>query len=124
MKLIIAGSRDFCYYPKLVEILAWCVQHWGRLPDEVVSGGARGADRLGEAWAKENGIKIKRFLANWKELGPAAGPTRNKEMAQYGDYLVVFWDGQSRGTRNMIEEATAAGLPIVIYDYVQEQVVA
>jgi hypothetical protein len=71
--------------------------------DEIVCGGARGADSLGEKWGIANGVPIKYFFPKWEEFGKAAGHIRNAEMAEYGDFLVAFWDGQSRGTANMIQ---------------------
>lgn len=83
---------------------------------EVVSGCAPGADTLGEEWAKENGKSVKRFPADWKRYKNAAGPIRNKQMADYADALVAFLHPDSRGTKDMIKQATKAGLRVhVIY---------
>ena len=70
---------------------------------QIASGGARGADSLGERYAIEHNLDLKIFPANWDKFGNAAGPIRNAEMAEYADYLVAFWDGKSRGTANMIQ---------------------
>lgn len=105
MKVIIAGGRDFSDY----ELLAWKVwHHLTEHPDlhyEIVSGTARGADKLGEKYANEVGIPVKRFPADWNTHGKAAGPIRNTEMAQYADMLIAFWDGKSKGTNHMIRTA-------------------
>lgn len=105
MKVIIAGGRDyhdmnvaFLYLKHLL------VDH----PDPVttiVSGGATGADSIGESWAMYKELSVIRFLPNWGDHGKAAGPIRNREMAEYADALVAFWDGKSKGTKNMIETA-------------------
>lgn len=109
MKLIIAGGRDYQFnvsdYAKLNEIFG---EHE---LTEVVSGGATGADKCGEIWANFIGLPIKRFPANWKSHGKAAGPLRNKEMAKYADALVTFSGG--RGTANMIKQANEHGLKIL-----------
>ena len=68
MKLLIAGSRSIVDYG-LIDALLWDVSGI----TEIVSGGARGADRLGEAWANRNGIPVVRFLADWDHFGRAAG---------------------------------------------------
>lgn len=107
MKLIIAGSRDFDNYDLLADKLDTFLGGGKSefYPLEVVSGGARGADRLGERWADEAGCTVKRFLADWETHGKAAGIMRNIEMAQYADALLAFWDGKSKGTRHMILSA-------------------
>lgn len=110
MKTIIAGGRTFADY----ELLCAVMDQRGEPVTEVVSGAATGADALGERWAKERGIPVKRFPANWEAQGRAAGPLRNGRMAAYGEALVAFWDGQSRGTKNMIEQAKRAGLRVTV----------
>jgi hypothetical protein len=70
---------------------------------EIVSGGARGVDRLGERYARKRGLPCKVFPAQWAKYGKSAGPIRNAEMAKYTDYGVAVWDGVSRGTANMIK---------------------
>ena len=115
LKLIVAGSRGFDDYgllrAKLDALLATS-------PDAViVSGGASGADALGERYAKDRGLAVKRFPAQWQAYGRAAGPIRNQAMAKYADALVAFWDGKSRGTANMIWAARAAGLQVRVIRY-------
>lgn len=78
---------------------------------EIVSGGARGVDRLGERWAKRQGISLRKFTADWAEYGKKAGILRNITMAEYADALIAFWDGRSRGTKHMISEAKRRGMP-------------
>jgi hypothetical protein len=78
---------------------------------EVVSGHAAGADRLGERWAKEHDIPVKLFLPNWEMYGKKAGPIRNAKMAEYGWYCMLFWDGKSRGSKNMMKCMHDLGKP-------------
>lgn len=85
---------------------------WRHPVTEVVSGCCRGVDRAGEEWARQRGIPVKRFPANWKKFGVAAGPIRNAEMAEYAEALVAIPTGVSRGTRDMIDKAKARGLEI------------
>ncbi|MEO0638432.1 MAG: DUF2493 domain-containing protein [Bacteroidota bacterium] len=104
MRIIIAGSRDFHDYKRLVAICDQLLESLNAEKEiEFVSGGARGADRLGEAYARERGYPIKRFPADWKKWGKMAGPIRNQQMAEYADGAIVFWDGKSRGTRSLIQ---------------------
>lgn len=111
MKTIIAGSRDIIDYGLVTEAMNridWDVT-------EIVSGGARGIDTLGERWASDNNVSLKIFPADWDTYGKAAGPIRNAQMAKYADALVAIWDGKSRGTSNMIGEAKDLGLKVVVF---------
>lgn len=110
MKTIIAGSRKGIEYKDVLEAVA----HSGIDVTEVVSGGAIGVDTMGEKWANENSIRIRRFLPDWEE-GLAAGIIRNKQMADYAAALIAVWDGESRGTKNMIEEATKRDLRVYVH---------
>lgn len=115
-KVIIAGSRDFEteeHYLQLESQMDQLILTFG-LPDEIVSGAARGADRLGERYATANGIKITRFLPDWDRHPKRAGFLRNQDMGNYADTLVAFWDGHSKGTRHMIEYAIKQGLEVVL----------
>ena len=114
-KVIIAGGRDFDNYLYLCEVCDHMLQNKSDI--EVVSGVARGADTLGEKYAKERGYALKRFPADWNKNGLGAGPIRNKEMGNYGDALIAFWDGSSKGTKNMIEVARANNLQIKVSIY-------
>lgn len=111
MKVIIAGSRDVTF-PLLHVVRA--VDESGWMITEVVSGCARGVDEHGEQWAKRRDIPVKRFPADWDRHGRAAGPIRNRQMAQYADALIAIWDGKSRGTKNMIDEMNKCGKPVLI----------
>jgi hypothetical protein len=117
-RVIIAGGRDFDDFRFL------CKKCMFKLQDKtnvvIVSGTAKGADQLGEKFAKFMGYEIKQFPANW-DLGLVAGMLRNREMAEYADALIAFWDGKSKGTKNMIEEAQKRNLQVAIYYYNQEK---
>lgn len=109
MKVIVAGSRDFGDRKLLNSILDLYLED--HEIEEIVSGACpSGADEMGEQWAFKRGIDVKKFPANWALYGHPAGPIRNREMAEYADALVVFWDGESRGTKSMIREADKVGL--------------
>jgi len=121
MKTIIAGTRTFNDYELLVSKLT----EFRLTHDitEIVSGGAIGADRLGEVYAMRNDIPIKPFPANWNKHGNAAGPIRNRQMAEYADQLIVFWDGSSKGTENMIDSMDKQKKPMymVLYNMVTKK---
>lgn len=111
MKVIIAGSRYFNNYELLRQYVDHILQNVSQKESiEIVSGGAKGADELGERYAKERGYKITRFPAEWNKYGRAAGPKRNEQMGDYADALIAFWDGESRGTKHMIEYAKKKNL--------------
>src|SRR5438445_13432544 len=110
MKLVIAGSCTFTDYQHLCQVLA---------PDrhritQVLTGGARGADALGKRWAWSKQVPWKGFKADWERFGKSAGVRRNHQMAQAGDVLVAFWDGQSPGTAHMIQCMEQMGKPVVV----------
>lgn len=115
MKVIIAGSRNFEDYSLLKSTLDCMAEIYDDI--EIISGGARGADRLGEQWARENSLKIHTFIPDWDGLGKSAGYRRNEDMAKFGDAAVCFWDGQSRGTEHMINLAKKHKLKLKIVRY-------
>lgn len=105
MKTIICGSRNLTrvHYEIIkreLKKVPWKIT-------EVISGTARGADTLGEIWARENGITVVRFKVDWS-LGRAGGPKRNAEMVKYGEACVAFPMGESRGTYDCIRQFTKA----------------
>lgn len=111
MKVIIAGGRDITDY----NLVRTAYAKSGFKATEIVSGGARGVDYLGECVAKNLNIPIKVFPADWNTHGRKAGPIRNSQMANYADALVAVWDGESKGTANMIIQAREKGLEVFIY---------
>ena len=115
MKVIVAGGRDFEDYA----MLRVCLEFTLEPDDEIVSGCAAGADTLGEQYAKEYGFSVKRFPAEWDRYGKAAGPIRNRQMAEYGDKLVAFLTENklAGGTKDMIIEALKKGLEVHVYRY-------
>lgn len=115
MKLIIAGGRDYNDYTRLRALLDRLLANINEV--EVVSGGARGADALGERYAKEKGYPLKVFPAKWDQYGKSAGYRRNAEMAEYAEACVCFWDGKSRGTMHMINLAKEKGLDLRVVRY-------
>lgn len=104
-KIVVAGTRTFNDYELLETELITVLK--GKKPSEVtiVSGGARGADSLGEKFAREKRCWLKVFSADWDGFGKSAGYRRNAEMANYADACIVFWDGKSKGTKHMIDLA-------------------
>ena len=67
--------------------------------------GAKGADSLGERYARDNDLKIKRLVPHWKKYGKAAAIFRNTDIVKAADWVIAFWDGTSRGTKDTIAKA-------------------
>lgn len=68
----------------------------------IISGGAKGADTLGEKFAKEYNKELIVFKPNWDKYGKSAGFKRNVDIINECDYCAIFWDGQSHGTKHDI----------------------
>ena len=113
MKVIVAGSRGFTDRTLAYEMLDHLLRERMSVLT-VVSGGARGADQLGEQWAKKHDIPVEVMKADWDTHGKRAGYIRNVMMAEQADALIAFWDGESRGTKHMIDIARARGLRVRI----------
>lgn len=98
MKVLVTGSRGWTDAQKLGDTLA------ALKPTLIIHGGARGADRLADEWAKKNGIQTQIHLPDWEGYGKRAGMIRNEQMLNESrpDVVVAFWDGASRGTLHMI----------------------
>lgn len=112
MKVIIAGSRTVTELPEVIK----AIKLSGFEIKEVVSGACpKGVDQLGEYWANLNNIPIKQFIAQWSIHGKGAGVLRNQLMADYADALIAVWDGESKGTADMIVRAQSKGLKVFIY---------
>ncbi len=108
MKVIIAGSRTITDR----ELVEAAIKASGFEITEVVCGMARGVDTVGFNWARDNNITVKEFHADWVKHGRAAGPIRNKQMAEYAEALIAIMAPNSRGTKNMIETAIKRGLKL------------
>lgn len=125
IKVIIAGSRNFYDYNIVEDTVVSYFMSRGILKEnvEIISGGARGADSLGEQLADSYGLKLTVFPAQWDTYGKAAGMIRNKEMADYATkdsdkaILFAFWDGQSRGTKGMIDIAKRCGMEVIVNEF-------
>ena len=111
MKVIIAGGRTIIEPSHII----YAIEQSCFSMTEVVCGEAAGVDTMGKRWAEWHGIPWASFPANWDRHGKGAGHIRNGEMAAYADALIAIWDGKSRGTANMIEQACAHDLYIHIY---------
>lgn len=126
LRVIIAGCRDYNNYENIKHAVGLQLEALFNIGFEkqdvvIISGGASGVDKLGEKYAKDYEYELKVFPAKWDKYGVAAGPIRNTEMAKYASehnngVLIAFWDGKSRGTKNMINVAKKHNLLVYIFD--------
>lgn len=121
-RIIIAGSREFLDYPLLEANVSKIISSLdGNV--RIISGCARGADKLGIQYAKEHNIALSEFPADWNRYGKSAGYKRNTAMAEFAvsdsnkGILVAFWDGISRGTKHMIDIAYDKGLEVHVIKF-------
>ena len=113
MKLAVIGSRDFTDRELMHSVLNKCKQSVKVL----VSGGAKGADRLAEEWALSLGIKTEIYIPDWNLYGNSAGFIRNKLIINSADATIAFWDGTSKGTKSSIDYAKKLNKPVKIIYY-------
>lgn len=113
--VLIAGCRDYNNYAEAKRYINRCIAEIRkRYKITVISGGARGADNLGELYAIENGFDVKKYLPDWERYGKSAGPLRNKIMVDKADFIICFWNGKSRGTASTVKYAIKTGKPLQI----------
>lgn len=113
MRYGIVGSRTFQDYDFLCSVL----DPQRIFISSIVSGGARGADSLGERWANENDKIITVFRPDYERYGKKAPFVRNKLIVNSSDIIIAFWDGKSTGTKHSLEYAESKGIKSVVYTF-------
>ena len=117
-KVIIAGSRGFSNYKLLKETCDEFLKEKAKDKNIVIiSGGAKGADKAGEKYARDCGYDLEVYPANWNKYGKSAGFRRNEQMAEAADAVIAFWNGESHGTKHMIDIANEKKLEIRVVNY-------
>ena len=117
-KVKIAGSRGFSNYKLLKETCDKYLREKKKTHNVVViSGHARGADSLGEKYASDEDLDLEIYPADWKKYGKSAGFRRNEQMADIADAVIAFWNGESHGTKHMIDIAEEKGLNVKVVNY-------
>lgn len=107
MKVAVVGSRNLTvtdlrrYLPQGVT--------------EIVSGGARGIDTCAREYAQRNGLKLTEFFPDYQKYGRTAPLKRNLQIISYADMVVAFWDGESHGTRFVIERCRKMNKKVILY---------
>lgn len=123
-RVIICGGRHFNNYNMLETVMEDVMSEFDLSFNqiEIVSGHCSGADKLGEAFAKNHNICCKIFPANWSNYGKAAGPIRNSEMIEYAyestiPIVVAFVSPKSKGTIDTVNKAKAKQFNLFVTDY-------
>lgn len=121
-RAIICGGRTELNYVTASSYLYDIFHALGIENAEIVSGGCKGADKIGERFAQENNLDVIQFLPEWNKFGKAAGIKRNMDMVDYiKDYadsiVIAFWNGESRGTKSTITQARKFNIPVYVIDY-------
>lgn len=117
-RIIVAGSRNYKDYRRISSVLSEFIRKFSEdgIRPEFISGGCRGVDTLAERFCKLHNYPIKVFNADWVTYGKRAGYLRNKQMAEYAadgnGMLIAFWDGESKGTKMMVDIAMKNGLTV------------
>ena len=100
MRIAIVGSRT------VTEVK---IENYVSKTDEIVSGGAVGVDFCAAEYARKNGLKLTEFFPQYERYGRAAPIVRNKEIVDYAEKIIVFWDGKSKGAESVIKYAKKTG---------------
>lgn len=123
MRCIIAGSRNIRDANEIAFAIKDAQKQWGKNITVVLSGAAAGVDSVAASLAKAAGIPVEDYPAPWNGINPetnrphgkGAGMYRNKQMIAKADYVIAVWDGKSKGTKNLIDEAQRSGLPVYVH---------
>lgn len=108
LRVLVCGGRDYADAERVAEVLTAICQD----DAVIIHGAAKGADALADVWAREHGLRVERYPADWRKYGRRAGPVRNQQMLDEGkpDLVVAFPGG--RGTADMVKRARAAGVAV------------
>ena len=107
MRVAVVGSRGL-QVPDLENYLPQGVT-------ELVSGGAKGVDTCAREYALAHGLKLTEFLPDYGRYGRAAPLKRNLAILENADLVLAFWDGASRGTKHVIDNGKARGVPVKVF---------
>lgn len=120
-KVVVAGSRTINNY----EFVERCIDEFVKLGgeiSEIVSGGAIGVDAMAKKYALAHDYKYKEFKPQYKSSNDRKAPLdRNRVMAEYGDVLIVVWNGCSKGTEHMMNAMKKEGKKVHLFYYVEDK---
>ena len=112
LRVIIAGSRTIEDSSAISDLIEYFLERKERKNIIILTGMAKGVDRIAYNFAKHWGIEVEEYPANWETHGKSAGYQRNLRMAYNANALLAFWDGYSKGTTHMINIANEKGLEV------------
>lgn len=118
MKLAIVGSRGFDNFERAQKRLEEFEARNGKI-DEIISGGAKGADSIAARYALLKNIPLTEFIPDWKKHGNRAGFLRNEDIVGAADMVFAFWDGESKGTKHSMSLATEQKKRIFVDMYME-----
>lgn len=107
MKVAVVGSRNL-----EIDMIGFCIP---AAATEIVSGGARGVDSEAKKFAEENNLKYTEFIPQYNKYGKAAPLKRNDEIIACADLVVAIWDGNSKGTKSVIDKCKNMGKSLVVF---------
>lgn len=117
-RVIIAGSRNHNDFELLTEVMDFLLKDVKQYYDIIIiSGAAKGADLLGERYAKERNYNIERYPADWDNLGKRAGYERNLKMAEVADACAIFCIDNSKGSMHMYDICLKKNIPVDLTNY-------
>jgi hypothetical protein len=119
-RVLACGSRDYTDRAFLKTILTEAIRECDHLEFMIIQGEAPGADSMARDWARDHAVKTEAYPADWSRYGKAAGPIRNKQMITEGKptRVIAFTNkvlGESRGTRNMVDQAVTSHIPVEVW---------
>ncbi|MBK1973014.1 DUF2493 domain-containing protein [Campylobacter sp. TTU-622] len=117
MKLLVCGGRDYKDIERFNKEMDNIFSLYQNQIDTIIEGGASGADNMAKNYALKNKINLIEVKANWQHFGKAAGPIRNKKMLSMldnNDCVLAFWNGISKGTKNMIKIAKDKNITVIV----------
>lgn len=114
-KIVIGGCRYFNDYSVFKSYVDFCLSNIKTKGELIIlSGHCLGTDLMAEKYSYENGYNLEIYPAKWEMYGRSAGPKRNKIMVDKSDYVIVFWDRKSKGTKNLIDISREQSKPLRI----------
>jgi hypothetical protein len=108
---LICGGRDFADQGMFDDAMYELTRRFG-MPEKVIHGAQRGADTMGEHFVRRHGLTVRRFRADWRHHGKAAGPIRNQQMIDDGKPKLVIAFPGGNGTADMVAKARKAGIDV------------
>lgn len=117
--LAIVGSRTLTDYEFVKDELNYFFTSW--YVSDIITGGAVGADSWGELYARQSNIPVTIIRPDYTKYGKGAPFIRNTTIAEKCNLMVAFWDGQSRGTEDVIKKAVKLGKRVTIIPFVPKE---